>query len=1143
MAEALWRELIERLSREQTDIAEVADCSDAVLADMLADLQFKALDRAKLQTEWKARLAAVHFGDPGSGTPALNDALSSGDVTIPVSSDLLSVTKVANGYCEELFRKAAARKAAAGSRRYLWYRPDLQPGAPPGDPHSFSAEVVKHARVGFASSKRVAALAFSAHPFPAEYEAAAPGVGVKALLCSVLAPADCPIPRAQPKDRPVPTAPVWLAADAEACVPVGIASFTVGTGTPGSQTPGSYTCATPPRPPATPQGQERARSGYCTPSYLNPAAGALYGSTDPRVDHAPEQVAQGRHTSSYQRPAVGAPYGTDPRSRDQAQEQVAQGRRTPSYLHPAVGALYGSTDPRTDQAAEQVAQGRPTPSYQRPAVYPAGDVPYGTDPRADQAPEQLHRAFGGVHGTDPRSRYPYLAVDAPYGTDPRTEQAREQLAQGEGPPPHPHPAAAGGVNGAEQRAAADRAQPAPNHSSGIVPFSRIAAPRTRTDVRCAGNDPDGLQPTARRAPITVPLPPDALSHHHHHHPPDALSHHHHPDTLSHHRHHHPPATHGFPYAAQPPFPRGPGTLASQLQQLRAGGPAAPPQAWPAHAPAGRSAGYRKEDTQRLLDETNALVEQLARPVSCKMQPLAASAGALYDPWSTPENGTSDVQRGVDTSESGSDRAKSPALARTEVVADAQRALARFDRDQDSRLSSAQPPRHTLSPGASSTGSRPAQPPPPAAASDAGSRPRSRGGGGASMQFYNLQPASRTTSAASEGDGRAPPGGEEDVFLQTVHVLPESEPEAANYPHDASPAGQSQPQSQPQSSSPASHTQLTPSLSATPPGRFSLPPAVHSALCSPPHLAECFAESAAEVKQALAEYDVHQPAAAADGVERMAPLPPPASATPRLNPTTLACGRKATPPAAQPAAAPPEKDSWEQRVQAALSRVDTLAQVKGLPDDADPHRQTTPAARTSAPRSGGGGGVSWGGPRIRTPTREASSFERPADVASPIAASEARVAQARAFAQAMFEGEPLPSFHAPRSARYEDLSVSPDTPAAASPARAPLPKQRGVSHQAARNASVVRDFEATLAKIEASTKADFESVSTKLEVLKGKMEATRQNWLGTSPATFLRPADAWIAPDIPGGLWGPSFTNLSADYHRALDPRGFASRNY
>eukprot|EP00755_Sulcionema_specki_P016680 Sspe_Gene.10534::Locus_3526_Transcript_1_1_Confidence_1.000_Length_3890::g.10534::m.10534 len=75
------------------------------------------------------------------------------------------------------------------------------------------------------------------------------------------------------------------------------------------------------------------------------------------------------------------------------------------------------------------------------------------------------------------------------------------------------------------------------------------------------------------------------------------------------------------------------------------------------------------------------------------------------------------------------------------------------------------------------------------------------------------------------------------------------------------------------------------------------------------------------------------------------------------------------------------------------------------------------------------------------------------------------------------------------------------------------------------------FERTLQRIEQSAKADFDAVNTKLEFLKGRMEATRQNWTGS----LMARSDAdWVPPDIPGGLFGPAYTAFAGEYRRLLE---------
>ena len=79
---------------------------------------------------------------------------------------------------------------------------------------------------------------------------------------------------------------------------------------------------------------------------------------------------------------------------------------------------------------------------------------------------------------------------------------------------------------------------------------------------------------------------------------------------------------------------------------------------------------------------------------------------------------------------------------------------------------------------------------------------------------------------------------------------------------------------------------------------------------------------------------------------------------------------------------------------------------------------------------------------------------------------------------------------------------------------------------------IESFEETLQKIELSAKTDFDAVTNKLEALKGKMDATRQSWMSVRPQHSGK--SRWVGADLPGGVWGPAFSELQDEYARALE---------
>eukprot|EP01065_Artemidia_motanka_P030369 TRINITY_DN3638_c0_g2_i5.p1 TRINITY_DN3638_c0_g2~~TRINITY_DN3638_c0_g2_i5.p1 ORF type:complete len:1214 (+),score=301.15 TRINITY_DN3638_c0_g2_i5:1893-5534(+) len=87
-----------------------------------------------------------------------------------------------------------------------------------------------------------------------------------------------------------------------------------------------------------------------------------------------------------------------------------------------------------------------------------------------------------------------------------------------------------------------------------------------------------------------------------------------------------------------------------------------------------------------------------------------------------------------------------------------------------------------------------------------------------------------------------------------------------------------------------------------------------------------------------------------------------------------------------------------------------------------------------------------------------------------------------------------------------------------------------------------EFEEALKDIEQATKADFEAVNSKLEFLKGKMEATRLNWAAATPADLLQmrkgggaaATAAWRPPDLLNGMLGQKLDAIPDFYRWGVD---------
>eukprot|EP01059_Diplonema_ambulator_P029759 TRINITY_DN4951_c0_g1_i2.p2 TRINITY_DN4951_c0_g1~~TRINITY_DN4951_c0_g1_i2.p2 ORF type:complete len:643 (+),score=150.06 TRINITY_DN4951_c0_g1_i2:179-1930(+) len=243
-----------------------------------------------------------------------------------------------------------------------------------------------------------------------------------------------------------------------------------------------------------------------------------------------------------------------------------------------------------------------------------------------------------------------------------------------------------------------------------------------------------------------------------------------------------------------------------------------------------------------------------------------------------------------------------------------------------------------------------------------------------------------------------------------------------------------------------------------------------------------------------------------------PFPVPPSPTPKLNPIVL---REEKERAKEEEEEPPVEtqtmEEWEVKVQHALSRIRSLD--VGLKEPVVKRSGVlancfTPGSaytgRSDVPMSQQHSNMT----PIRTPVNEGKSFLVPE----------------RNRGVSPTRGGPSMKSHVKTNETVVTTAMLLDTVAGgAGGLSEPPPPHTGI------------DFGETLLKIEACTKADFDAVSSKLETLKGKMEATHQSWTATSPIKLA--ADRWRGADLPGGLWGPTYRAAAEDYHRVLEPHG------
>ena len=176
---SLWSDLLGRLAGQGVELSEVAGCDEGVLSEVLKDLGFSALQRARLQTEWRERLGGTHLLPLSLNTIEVSQALQ----LLPPFLSILSADAVVSPYAEEQCKIFSHR--VHSQRDLLWFRPDYDKGVMNELEH-ISKQSTAAART--ASLKRSGAMYFSKEPFKVAQHL--PGqtplpATLKLLLCQV----------------------------------------------------------------------------------------------------------------------------------------------------------------------------------------------------------------------------------------------------------------------------------------------------------------------------------------------------------------------------------------------------------------------------------------------------------------------------------------------------------------------------------------------------------------------------------------------------------------------------------------------------------------------------------------------------------------------------------------------------------------------------------------------------------------------------------------------------------------------------------------------------------------------------------------------------------------------------------------------
>ena len=113
----LWQEMLQRLQLQGTEISDVADCSTTVLAELLGELGFNALQKAKLQTEWVKRTATQL-------TPDNNIQIMQS--LVPEHIKIVRVDRIENDYLQELFVNNIRVSGSVNSISLSFYKPFIK---------------------------------------------------------------------------------------------------------------------------------------------------------------------------------------------------------------------------------------------------------------------------------------------------------------------------------------------------------------------------------------------------------------------------------------------------------------------------------------------------------------------------------------------------------------------------------------------------------------------------------------------------------------------------------------------------------------------------------------------------------------------------------------------------------------------------------------------------------------------------------------------------------------------------------------------------------------------------------------------------------------------------------------------------------
>eukprot|EP00756_Hemistasia_phaeocysticola_P048109 Hpha_TRINITY_DN22550_c0_g1::TRINITY_DN22550_c0_g1_i1::g.185029::m.185029 len=176
-ADVLWQCFTGRLRENNTGLSDICGCSAAVLGDLLADLGFSPLERARLQTEFRQRVLSASQPHLSQRLGRLPDPLP----PIPVGFQVIESQAVDHPYLASRFARRCVEEGIDGGRtRQLWWRVEGRRAV--GD------AVQVAAKCGWEYTAADAGLLFSERALPDEAEDAQPGLRFRLLCCEVFIP-------------------------------------------------------------------------------------------------------------------------------------------------------------------------------------------------------------------------------------------------------------------------------------------------------------------------------------------------------------------------------------------------------------------------------------------------------------------------------------------------------------------------------------------------------------------------------------------------------------------------------------------------------------------------------------------------------------------------------------------------------------------------------------------------------------------------------------------------------------------------------------------------------------------------------------------------------------------------------------------